>query len=185
MKKFIIRLVCILMVVCAVCMADNTAKASTNASTELSDSYFKIHYMGTVDGGNIFPWKNFMNSSSGIATLTTTHGVVIKPWLYTGIGVGAWLEYCHNGVVLGYPVFADVRLTYPNSKWRPFFNFRMGVFTGGDYHAQFQVQPSLGIKYSFKDTFGIFLRVGTTNRFRSDYSASLTEGLSLSLGFDF
>lgn len=150
---------------------------------------FKMHYMGNVEAGNIFPWKDFLNNSSGVATLTTTHGVVLKPWLYTGIGSGLWIVYSHDGTGVGLPIFADVRFTYPNKSWRPFVDIKAGAYIGafiwGSGYSHFQFQPSVGLKYAIKDTFGIYLSLGALTHFASTSSNSFPQGLSLNLGFDF
>lgn len=143
------------------------------------DKKLHIHYMGTVEAGNLFPWDGFMKDSSGLATLNTTHGVVITPWLYTGLGAGVWMAYTYWGVGFGFPVYGDVRVTYPNRRWRPFFDLKVGALAG-EYINHLLFMPSVGIKFAIKDTFGIYLSAGTLTHFES-----FSTGLSLNLGFDF
>lgn len=133
----------------------------------------------------MFPWESFMNNSAGIATLTTTHGVVVRPWLYTGFGTGFWLLYAHEGIAAGLPVFVDARLTYPNRRWRPFVDLKAGTFIGGETLTHFLIMPSVGLKFAIKDTFGIYLSIGTMGHFSSQFDSKISEGLSLKLGFDF
>lgn len=182
-KKYFVAIAWLICLIATpVCMkAQDTDAESVNQQ-------FKLHYMGNVECGNVFPWENFMNSSSGFASLTTTHGVVIKPWLYTGLGAGFEFFYCHDGIGIGCPLFADVRFTYPNKKWRPFVNIRAGVYSNtmldaGNLSLYFQLRPSVGIKYAFKDTFGCYLSFGAMNSFI--VSSSIGSGLSINLGFDF
>lgn len=173
-----------------ICIAANAINANAenpdNPVASESDSH-RIHYMGNIEGGNLFPWQDFMNNSSGLATLNTSHGVVIKPWLYTGLGVGIWFVYAHEGIGLALPAFADVRFTYPNRKWRPFADLKIGTFVGGDALNHFLINPSVGIKYAIKDTFGIYLSAGTMGYYHTRYSdiRSFSQGLSFNLGFDF
>lgn len=146
---------------------------------------FRMHYMGNVEVGNLFPWDHFMNNSSGIASITTTHGVVIKPWLYAGLGTGFWLVYSHDGIAGGFPLFADIRLTYPIAKWRPFLDVKIGSFVGGSGFSHFIIQPSVGLKYAVKDTFGVYLSFSTLNSFLLSSGSVKSAGLSINLGFDF
>lgn len=155
------------------------SRESEDTDTQLISNPLRIHYMGTVEGGNLFPWDGFMRDSSGVATLNTTHGVVITPWLYTGLGVGIWTLYSHDGVGFGFPIYGDVRFTYPNQKWRPFLDLKVGALAG-DELSHLLLMPAAGIKFAIKDTFGLYLSAGTLVSF-----AHGSVGLSLNLGFDF
>lgn len=175
----IYAVICILMQTSTINAKDNHGDAMTSVNSG------DIHYMGNIEAGNMFPFQDFLDNSSGIATLTTTHGVVIKPWLYTGLGAGFWFGYAKEGFGIILPMYADVRLTYPNRRWRPFFDMRMGTLWGGEPIHHFLLQPSVGIKFAIKDTFGIYLSVGTIAHFSKRDGTSIAEGLSLNLGFDF
>lgn len=168
--------------------AITTVKASASNPEEsgTEKTGYHIHYMGNIEGGNMFPWEGFMKDSSGMASLTTTHGVVIKPWLYTGLGTGFWFLYSHDGIAGALPIFADVRFTYPNKRWRPFVDLKIGSFLSGNIISEyFLLIPSVGIKFAIKDTFGVYLSAGTMGHFAKDMPARVSEGLSLNLGFDF
>ncbi|MCM1077630.1 MAG: hypothetical protein NC411_09765 [Bacteroides sp.] len=137
-----------------------------------------ISYMGNIEAGHIFPWAHFMKGTSGFVTLTTTHGVRITPYLFTGLGVGAWLGYYSGGCTMLIPYYADVRLTLPKKHFRPFFDLKAGRLSNNTF-----IGPSIGCKYAWGSKGGIYLSFGTnfiTNEYHSGW-----DGLNLRLGFDF
>lgn len=151
------------------------AEVITDGIKKKSHDQFEIHYMGNVEAGYVFPWDGFMHDSSGMVMLTTTHGVVVTPWLYVGGGIGVCMAFDHDALGFVSPIYGDLRFTYPNRHWRPFADLKIGTQSGNWF-----VNPSLGIKYAIKDTFGIYLSAGTLTYFTYG-----SVGLSLNLGFDF
>lgn len=145
-----------------------------------SPTAFKIQYMGNVEAGHIFVWDNFMKNTSGIVTLTTTHGVRLTPYLFTGIGVGAWLTYYSGGFSMFIPIFADVRATLPlKGNLRPFVDLKGGRINSYNNF----VGPSIGCKYAWGKKAGVYLSFGTN--YIINNNKSQWDGFNVRLGFDF
>lgn len=154
-------------------------------------SQFKIQYMGNVEAGHVFLWENFKSTapgfvthkgSSGIVTLSTTHGVKLKPYLFTGLGVGAWFGYYSGGATLRLPIYANVRASIPNRRFRLFIDLKAG-HNFVDYNLSF-IGPSIGCKFAWGNKGGVYLSAGTNYIINHNYSNSW-DGLNLKIGFDF
>lgn len=142
-------------------------------------SDFRPSYMGTVEAGHIFPWSHFLRVTHGMVTLTTIHGVRLKPWLFTGAGLGALMSYHKNGIGLTFPLYLNCRLTLPEKHFRPFFDLKFGT----TFSACTFFNPSIGYKYAWSNKGGIRISLGA-NIFTS-CSFKPYNGISAILGFDF
>lgn len=154
---------------------------STTASTSSPSSTLHLKYMGNIEAGNIFLWDHFLNNTSGIVTLTTTHGVKITPYLFAGLGTGAWLAYYSGGLSLWFPIFANARATLPTGKFSPFFDLKIGHLLSAS-STNF-ISPSVGYKFSWGQNGGVYLALGSNflfNKYGSQF-----DGLNIKLGFDF
>lgn len=140
---------------------------------------FKVSYMGTVEAGHIFPWSHFLRVTHGMVSLTTTHGVRIKPWLFTGAGLGTLMTYHKNGIGLTFPLYLNGRFTLPKKHFRPFFDFKFGI---ASFRYPF-LNPSIGYKYAWGKKGGIRLSLGVN--FSTSYSFKKYNGVSANIGFDF
>lgn len=157
----------------------NLSASDNTPSPDDSARPFKVSYMGNVEAGHTFLWDNFLRNTSGYVTLTTTHGVRITPYLFTGLGIGAWLGYYSGGCSMFLPLFANVRATLPSGKFRPFIDLKGGTLNSLNSF----VGPSIGCKFAWGNRAGVYLSFGTNyiiNRYHSAF-----DGLSLKLGFDF
>lgn len=142
---------------------------------------FKIFYMGTVEGGHIFPWSHFLKVTHGVVTLTTIHGVQVRPWLFTGAGFGGMMLYHKDGIGMDFPLYVNGRFTLPYRHFQPFFDFKFGI---SFFPSSFNFfNPSIGYKYAWGKKGGVRLSIGA-NIFTS---ASLKKynGVSAIIGFDF
>lgn len=140
---------------------------------------FKISYMGTVDLVHVFPWSHFLRVTHGMATVTTAHGVQIKPWLFTGIGIGTLMFYHKDGIGFKIPIFLNGRLTLPKKLFRPFFDLKFG-FVPSQY---IYLNPSIGYKFAWGKKGGVRLSLGA-HIFPYQYFLHYN-GISANLGFDF
>ncbi len=142
------------------------------------DSNFHPTYAGDVEAGHTFLWHRFLRTTSGIVTLTTTHGLNLTPNVFAGAGTGAWLLYYSGGATLIYPLYADVKLQLPRHRFSPFLDFKAGYLING--HSAF-LAPGVGYRFALTHTKGISLSLATsyitaTHRF---------DGLNLRLAFHF
>ena len=143
-----------------------------------SDKNFHISYAGDVEAGHTFPWHRFLRTTSGIVTLTTTHGLNLTPHVFAGAGAGAWFLYYSGGCTLIFPLYADVKLKLPTHRFSPFLDFKAGYLING--HSAF-LAPGVGYRFALTQTKGLSLSFATsyitaTHRF---------DGLNVRLAFDF
>lgn len=150
-----------------------------NHAENIEQPDFKPSYMGTVEAGHVFPWSHFLRATHGMVTLTTIHGVQIKPWFFTGAGVGALMFYSKNGIGFRVPFYINGRLTLPKEHFRPFFDFKFGI--ADSKHILFN--PSIGYKFAWGRKGGVRLSFGA-NIFASRWLKGYN-GVSATLGFDF
>ena len=142
-------------------------------------SEFKPSYMGTVEAGHIFPWSHFLRVTHGMVSLTTSHGVLLKPWLFAGAGLGALTFYHKDAIGFKFPIFLNGRLTFPIKHFRPFFDLKSGVILP---HYIF-FNPVIGYKFAWGKKGGVRLSLGAyifTSRSFEKYN-----GIQATLGFDF
>lgn len=171
MKRLLLFFICFLSLVYSI---RTSAEDTYNNKPE-----FKISYMGTIEAGHVFPWSHFLRVTHGMVTLTTAHGVQIKPWLFTGLGVGALMNYHKDRLGLWFPIFLNGRLTLPKKHFRPFFDFKLG-FIPSQY---IFINPSIGYKFAWGKKGGVRLFLGAyIFPYRHFHKFN---GISANLGFDF
>lgn len=197
MNKYILKLNCLkrLFVLMAMAVSLSTVFAQSTTSGSLFepvDSDFKAHYMGNVEGGIRFPGKNY-DDEAGMVAITTTHGVLIKPYLFIGAGVGAWVKYYEGysgkSADVSMMYFVDFKGFLPlKGRFRPFVDLKFG----GVEYDRLILSPTAGCKYLWGESRqrGVYLSIGSDYLFSrpaADHWGSIDgwTGFSLNLGIDF
>lgn len=163
--------------------AANSEKSYEESSCDDYVSKSKIHYGGNIELTHCFYWEDFLRTTSGQASFTTTHGVHLNQRVFVGLGTGFTFFYGHDWIGGHIPIFADCKYTVPNRHWRPFADFKLGYAWGSSCGL---AQPAIGIKFAFKERLGLYLSMGTSVYFAGYIdNGAWCNGLNVSLGFDF
>ena len=136
----------------------------------------RVTYQGSIETGGII----LKESSYYTFPLETVQGVNINRWLYTGVGGGMWMIWQGDGGAAVFPIYGDVRFTYPSRWCRPFVDLRLGALLNSE---AFVANPSIGVKFAWRKKAGVYLSVGVI-ALAGEYNKGY-QGVTLKLGFDF
>lgn len=163
-----------------------TVSMAAQSGTENINPPFKIHYSGNVEAGNTFSlYESRSDFVVGYATLTTAHGIAVKPWLFTGLGTGMWVMYGNGYFGIDVPLYANVRAYIPGSSLPFYLDYKIGAVgiasnATSAVPVRFYMSPSIGVRYKWHKEHGLTLAVGY------DYVPGYhLSGLSVRLGFTF
>lgn len=123
-----------------------------NTEQKIPKDYRTPRYEGGFEVGYAVGTNGFGDG----AGVVTTHGCLINPYLYVGVG-GGFHYYLRAARLNSYealkgnfsvPIFADCRTYFHKGHFKPFLNIRIGydVTLSGLY-----VNPALGIRYDLLD----------------------------------
>lgn len=163
-----------------------TGGKSSNNSTE---STISTGYRGYVDLGYGIGVGDY---STGRVEFSTTHGYQFMPYFYAGIGAG--VNYFHEGSSVNIPIFADFRGMLPlqGSKVAPFLDFKFG-YSVVDIEG-FYFSPSIGARVAISDKTGFNIGFGYELQKAkayyyygySSFEDNVTAGaITIKLGIDF
>lgn len=80
--------------------------------------------------------------------ISTSHGCLIIPYLY--VGLGAKLEYYYKPKQISIPIFCEVRGYFTQSEFKPYANFQIGYNPISKFKSLY-ISPSIGLKYKIFD----------------------------------
>ena len=173
-------------------------------------------YAGSFDGnGPSAGYRGFVEAGYTIgvgeygedrASMLTTHGYQINPYLYVGVGSGINAFLKKNTTLWSVPIFADVRVNVINHSICPFVDLKFG-YSVADIEGVY-LCPSVGCRmrlgnktamyaslgYEFqKADFRISTFVYQYNSFTKNYyfmekvntERKTCSGISLKIGFEF
>lgn len=112
-------------------------------------------YRGSIEAG----YAIGMTKDYGVDRLVinTSHGYQLDHHSYFGVGIGLHHYFHSKGYYLDshsnvFPIFADFKGTFLQSRVSPFINIRIGYsFSEGKHNEGFYFSPSAGINLSFSD----------------------------------
>lgn len=164
----------------------------------LTNSAFKTSgiqtgYRGFVDLGYSFGVGDY---NVDRLEFSTSHGYQFSPNFYLGVGAG--LNYFHDGEVASVPLFANPRVDFSTGQISPFIDLKVG-YTVSEYVEGFYLAPSVGVRFDIQNNKGINLSLGYTmqkaeayydyydyNGYYSSYYGNVNIGaITLKLGLDF
>lgn len=181
-RKFLLA-ASIALIAAPLCHARQNFMADFASGAASALGWAKKHYGGNVELSHCFYWEDFMRTTSGQASITTTQGFYINDHVYAGVGTGIVFFYGDGWLGGHIPIFADVRYTPLTRRWRPFVDLKAGYAYGSECAL---VQPAIGIKCAFGRKFGLALSFGTT-AYMADYLEHKVwcNGLNATLGIEF
>lgn len=137
--------------VASVCVAK--PKAYTNL-------YEKVPHSGYVGSVALDISAPGAYGSTGFG-VTTTHGLMVRPTVFAGLGTGYLHSFNYGKGVI--PVFAEGRFYFPSQYMRriyPHVGVRLGGQIGTEGGAGFYSQVACGIRIPFSDRIALNVEVG-------------------------
>lgn len=137
--------------VASVCVAK--PKANTNL-------YDKVPHAGYVGSIGLEVSAPGAYGSTGLGVVTT-HGLMVNPTIFAGVGVG-YLHSVSNGQGV-VPVFAEGRFYFPSRYMRriyPHVGVRLGAQLGTEGGAGLYSQVACGIRIPFSERLALNVEVG-------------------------
>lgn len=115
-------------------------------------------YKGSVEAGYDFiPDEDWGNSNMGKISVLTTHGAMLKPWLFVGAGTGVNV-IPGDAVYVYFPVYADARVMLPGKVAQPYAEMRLGHTFG--HIDKIYAHPSVGCRLSLTEKKALYFGVG-------------------------
>ena len=138
-------------------LAASVCVAKPKAYTNLYDKVPHSGYVGSI-GLEISAPGAYGSTGVGVVT---THGMMVKPTIFAGVGVGYLHSVSHGqGVV---PIFAEGRFYFPSQYMRriyPHVGARLGAQVGTEGGAGVYSQIACGIRIPFSDRLALNVEVG-------------------------
>ena len=181
MKKVLFVILCVFPALCAFPQTNANEAINFGFENRKKEGYYNITQMGMLMGNRKITEQTFYVSNTRTQlqfspSVTMTNGVLINNWAI-GIGVGFEI-YDHNL----FPLFADVRYHFNDSRASPFFALKAGHSFGNfrkkhydnmslDYEPYFisdvdfknygglMLQPEMGVKIPLSEKVDILFTV--------------------------
>ncbi|MCL2098541.1 MAG: hypothetical protein FWH23_07280 [Bacteroidales bacterium] len=139
-------------------------------------------YEGTIDFGYGI---GLDDSTADFLHFSAINGYRFSP--YFSVGLGTALRYNMSTEGLSFPLTAEFKGVFSNSKVAPFIGLGVGytisvspVFDG----VGFLFTPSLGVQYKLNDAMGLNLSVGYSGQLYNDYwdEIDLASAITIKVG---
>lgn len=120
-------------------------------------SNLKPGYKGTVEQSTYIVIED-LNLRDIMFDLTTSHGYQISPYIYTGIGTGAFIAP-DLYYVIGIPFFAHIKGTLIDGRVTPFADLKGGIVLTSQNPMWF-IAPTIGYRFGLGKRLGINVGIG-------------------------